>query len=240
MGRCFGLSKPANDTFSFFFETSGTSCNHIFGPPATTGKFMFFVGTYNGTMAEFWIGYDNGTLSKVAQKSYSGSIRTGNNQFLGDNDVNGNSIDGRVDEVKVYNRSMSYDEIHAHFNRRKFVNPEPSATFGAAEDAPSPNANETVGDNAIVTGIVNALGNSVPIYSDQLIYVRNQTNNQTSGKFDKVASNSTKRWAINYVTAGENYANIYNLTPSFYTLELSNLPSANITLEVELFISRTK
>ena len=188
--------------------------------------------------AEFWIGYDNKTLTKVAQKAYTGTVQTGATQWLGDNGVGGNYIDGKVDGVKVYNRSMTYEEILAHFNRRKFMNPEPSATFGSEE---SLTANETEGDNAIVQGIVNsAIGPSAIIYTEQQIYVYNLTGNQTTGKFDKLASYDKQRWAFNYVTAGESPTSMKNLTPSLYILEMANLSTSEITEKVEIFIDTTK
>lgn len=60
---------------------------------------------------------------------------------------------------------------------------------------------------------------------------------QKIGTFDKFASNGTVRWAFNYVTAGESYQNIGNVTPSFYTLEMQDMTSGGIETAVENFIN---
>jgi hypothetical protein len=109
------------------------------------------------------------------------------------------------------------------------------------EEQTENNANETAGDTAIVDGITSSvLGSSVPIYTDQQIYIRNQTGYQDQGMFDKVASSGNQRWAFNYVNGDADFENLGNITPSLYTLEIRNLPAANITALVKAFINSTK
>lgn len=104
-----------------------------------------------------------------------------------------------------------------------------------------PVANETEGDNAIQQGILNILPNAI-IYNDQQINTRDWNNVRQSGRFDKFAFNSTlnKRWAFNYITSGESFTNMANLSKSVFILELTNLDSAQITSRVEQFILGTK
>ena len=99
---------------------------------------------------------------------------------------------------------------------------------------------ETTAKNAIESGIINALSGGYSIYTDQKIYARNSANNQSVGQFDKVAKKLNKIWAFNRIGAYDSFVNMFNITPVFYTLELANKTSTNITIQVELLINSTK
>ncbi|MBI2549647.1 hypothetical protein HYV83_00510 [Candidatus Woesearchaeota archaeon] len=101
------------------------------------------------------------------------------------------------------------------------------------------NANEAEGDTAIELGINSSLASATK-YSEQQVYVRNLSNNQTLGTFDRVASFGSQRWLLNYVTSGESYVNAPNLTTAVYVLEITNKTSAQITDEVSRHINATK
>ena len=104
-----------------------------------------------------------------------------------------------------------------------------------------PFANETEGDTAIQQGILNTLPNAI-INNEQQLYTRHSNNTQQLGRFDKLAFNSTlnKRWAINYITSGESFTNMANLSKSLFILEMTDLSSNQITQRVEQFINGTK
>ncbi|MBI2140883.1 hypothetical protein HYU16_00515 [Candidatus Woesearchaeota archaeon] len=101
------------------------------------------------------------------------------------------------------------------------------------------NANEAEGDTAIELGINSSIPTATK-YKEQQVYVRNLSNNQTTGRFDWVASLGSQRWLLNYVTAGENYVNAPNLTTAVYVLEITNKTFAQITDEVSRHINATK
>ena len=103
----------------------------------------------------------------------------------------------------------------------------------------TPFANETQGDAAIEQGILNILGNGTTIYNETQVYTRNKTNAQQLGRFDKFTMNGSKRWAINYITPGENFTRMYNLSDTVFVLEMQDLYESEITSEVEAFISGT-
>jgi len=105
--------------------------------------------------------------------------------------------------------------------------------------ATATSANEAEARTAIETGINNALA-SPTIYTDQQIYLRDKNNNQDLGTFDKLASSNNQRWAINYITDGESYTNMFNITPVIYVLELTDLTTTEITTQVEEFINITE
>jgi len=58
--------------------------------------------------------------------------------------------------------------------------------------------------------------------------------------FDKVAVKENQTWAVNYVTSGESFENMVNITPVFYTLEMENLYYHEILEMVEDFIEGTE
>ena len=100
-------------------------------------------------------------------------------------------------------------------------------------------ANETEGRDAIEAGIMNILGNATTINTDQQVYTRTVADVQQLASFDKFTLNGTKRWSINYITAGEEYANMTNLSNNVYFLEMTSLSTDEITAEVEAFINGT-
>lgn len=99
---------------------------------------------------------------------------------------------------------------------------------------------EAGGDNAIGTGIQNALLSGYTNYTEVQIYARNLANNQTRGTFDRMTKKGSKVWAFNYVTKGQQHVNMFNLTPVLYVLEMSNITNTNITKTVETMINATK
>ena len=102
-----------------------------------------------------------------------------------------------------------------------------------------PAANESEGDAAITQGILNILPNAT-IYSEQQAYTRNATGVQQLGRFDRFAVFGSQRWAFNYITAGESFTNMSNLSQTFFVLEITDLTTSQITQQVEQFINGTK
>ncbi|MFH1592201.1 MAG: hypothetical protein ABIB47_02440 [Candidatus Woesearchaeota archaeon] len=101
-------------------------------------------------------------------------------------------------------------------------------------------ATENEGREAIEEGFLNSLISGYGNYTDQQVYIRNITNGQQLGLFDKVAVKENQTWAVNYVTSGESFENIVNITPVFYTLEMQNLYYHEILEAVEDLIEGTE
>ncbi len=100
-------------------------------------------------------------------------------------------------------------------------------------------ANETAGDDAITQGILNALPVAA-IHPEQQAYIRSSSGTQQLGRFDQIAVFNNQRWAFNYITSGESFMNMNNISTNFYTLELIDLFSNDITTQVSAFINATK
>lgn len=101
-------------------------------------------------------------------------------------------------------------------------------------------ASETPGDNAIQIGIEASEIWPCTVYSEQRLSARNLAASQLTGIFDRVAVKDNKRWAINYVSAGESQiTGLFNLTPVLYILQLQNQTNETITDQVGKLINST-
>ncbi len=99
---------------------------------------------------------------------------------------------------------------------------------------------ESAARDSIDLGIRNSLSNNYALYADQKIYARNSANTQSAGTFDRVVKKLSKIWAFNRIGYSDSYVSMFNVTPVFYTLEIINKTSAQITNETELLINATK
>ncbi len=95
--------------------------------------------------------------------------------------------------------------------------------------------------NAIDDGILaSSIGSGATTYKNQKVYLRNLANTQVLATVDRVAVYGSQRWVINYRDEGEASANLFNITPVVYSLEMFNLSTSQIKSTVELFINSTK
>ncbi len=112
--------------------------------------------------------------------------------------------------------------------------------YWASDDRP---ANYTYveldGDVAITTGILNVLPTAI-IHNEQQVYTRNASNTQQLGRFDKFVQYNNQRWAFNYVTSGESFTNMQNISNIFFVLEMQGLTPVQIETLVAQFINQTK
>ena len=101
-------------------------------------------------------------------------------------------------------------------------------------------ATESEAALAIRDAIQSALFSSYLNFTYQKIYSRQISNAQNYGTFDIVAKKGSKVWAFNYITNGESYVRMPNMTPVLYTSEFANLTQAQIISKVGNFINLTK
>ena len=92
---------------------------------------------------------------------------------------------------------------------------------------------------AIETGITNALGSGVSVYTDQQIYIRYFNGTQSLGTFDKFAIYGDQRWAFNYVTENESFTHMNSIGTTVNIWENQSLTTEQITNQVELQINTT-
>jgi hypothetical protein len=76
----------------------------------------YFALGYNGTNVNFGL---NGSINSIS--TFNKPLHT--NPF---NLLIGDGFSGSIDDVRIYNRSLSPGEIKAHYERRKYIDPEPN------------------------------------------------------------------------------------------------------------------
>ena len=79
-------------------------------PQLSRGNWCHLVGTYDGSFANLYV---NGTKEGTGPQAISGSIADNPNPFYF------NWMDGMVDEVRIYNRALSDDEVKALYDSYK-------------------------------------------------------------------------------------------------------------------------
>ena len=92
----------------------------------------------------------------------------------------------------------------------------------------------------IQKGIDTSVISGATVYDSQLVYIRDLNNNQVMGRVDKFAVSGTQRWALNYKSLEESFIGLFNLTTSFYALEMEKITNATIRYTVSKFINDTK
>jgi hypothetical protein len=103
-------------------------------PANYLNQWTHVVGTYDGGTFKIYI---NGELKNSANYTLSGS--SGTLTRVGYyKSTSPQPWDGYIDEVAIYDRVLSQEEIQAHYYRRKFASPQPSTTVSAEETNGSP------------------------------------------------------------------------------------------------------
>ncbi|HEY3159968.1 MAG TPA: LamG domain-containing protein, partial [Vicinamibacterales bacterium] len=133
------------------------------GALATTG-WTHLATTYDGTMQRLYV---NGV--EVGTRAQTGSMAVGNQPLRigGNASFAGEFFEGLIDEVKVYNRALSADEIGADMGTVAPPPPPPppapagglvlSFSFDEADGQPAMDAS-TSGRNGVITGAVRVPG----------------------------------------------------------------------------------
>ena len=76
-------------------------------------QWTHLAATYDGTIQRFYV---NGT--QVAQRPLSGPIQVSSSPLrMGGNSIWGEFFQGRIDEVRVYNRALNATDIQTDMNR---------------------------------------------------------------------------------------------------------------------------
>lgn len=230
--RLFMIESSANGKIACGLDTKAVS-TQVLG----LNKWYYITCVLNGTTVDnsAWTLYINGVVNSSDKCSppWCGAgdapfrIGSGFGAAYG-------TANGLVDEVTLINASLTTDQVMAEYQSYNTSN------FFLGTGELIYYNNETGGRAAIAQGIQDALGNNTLIYTDQQIYTRNLTNGQQLGRFDKVAVYGSQRWAFNYITTGESFTNIRNMTPVLYVWEMQNVSLAYTRTAVNNFITQTK
>ncbi|MBI4017103.1 MAG: S8 family serine peptidase, partial [Candidatus Aenigmarchaeota archaeon] len=119
--RQFVLYKDGNKKFAFDVSSTGTtiSADRVSLTTATTGTLFHVVGVYDGPTSTLDIYVngvkDNGALTGTVP---SGLFNSTANVRVG-SEIGGFFFNGTIDEVKIYNRTLSAEQILAIYNNSK-------------------------------------------------------------------------------------------------------------------------
>lgn len=99
----------------YFYNSTGTSSQSIASSHSIQlNKWQHVAVTYNGTHAVFYV---NGTAQTPDLTSARGPIRTNTNGlYIGNSSSSGRAFDGIIDELRIWNRTLSQSEIQAEMN----------------------------------------------------------------------------------------------------------------------------
>ncbi|MDQ3580592.1 MAG: LamG domain-containing protein [Pseudomonadota bacterium] len=111
-GLAYGLyansdtSRPAGSIYI------GGDKNLLGGPWLLANTWVHLATTYNGSTQLLYV---NGT--EVASRAQSGSIEVSNGALrIGGNSLWGEFFQGRIDDVRVYNRALSATQVNTDMN----------------------------------------------------------------------------------------------------------------------------
>ena len=117
-GSVYMLELESNGQIRFHIHntTDGDIINLINGS-YTLNTWQFVVGTFNGSVGTLYV---NGTLTAF-QNSSGGSIYSGSTQnlFIGTLRNTARFFNGTIDEVKLWSRALSVDEVRQEYARGK-------------------------------------------------------------------------------------------------------------------------
>ena len=159
----------AHSNNSFYFRVSPNGSAPLTQVASTTtlsaNTWYHIVGVYNGTDLRIYV---NGSLD-CTPVSYSGGIYNNTTNFIIGSAAGGNYWNGRIDDVAVWSRALSADEVLALYNSIDdfiFITfPIPKATFNFTGKIPVASINYRLGipkANFNFTGKVLSVMTSAP------------------------------------------------------------------------------
>ncbi|MCK5063018.1 MAG: LamG domain-containing protein, partial [Candidatus Aenigmarchaeota archaeon] len=112
----YALYSNGTDIYTFYGYFDGSVVNVSSGVSLPIGKWTYFAATYNSTAVSLYV---DGILKK--SQSISGVIGYDNHPVLIGADDEGNPtyewyVNGSIDEVKIWNRALTSEEINASYN----------------------------------------------------------------------------------------------------------------------------
>ncbi len=97
-----------NNAFSFNVGKNGIGDASVAGSTFTLGQWYHLVGVYNGTNINFYI---NGVSVGTAAYTFGALSNPDGILSIGGGGAAGNTFDGSIDDVRIYNRALSASEV---------------------------------------------------------------------------------------------------------------------------------
>lgn len=245
----FSINQPDGDKIISNSQLVPDTWYHLVGVKNSTNLILYIDGES-----------DNIITNTNPLTEYTGPLRIGAGEFFGPIF----NFNGTIDNVRIYNRSLSAEQIHQMYLDTKDgysnsntitsgetnggetwtcqVTPNDAQLDGLTKETSinvSTPTNETTARDAIVEGINNIIPNST-VYTDLEIDIRYFSSSQDTGSFDKVAFQDNQTWAFNYVTGNESFTNVNSSSYNIFNVwENSSLSYNQIVNQVEDYINST-
>jgi len=225
---------PMNASYNKNITITHMDGNSTDWPNNATGNQAYWDDMGNGTVYatkyNFNPGYNKRTiyfnLSNGAYEDFESRLTAGTTFSIGIRSLGDDTVPQPNDEAQMW-------AFHSSTGSPASERPVLEVTYFVN------GSNETAGDAAIETGILNSLPNAT-IHDEQQVYIRLNNGTQQIGRFDKFVQYGNQRWGINYITEGESYTYMNNVSDVFYVLELEDMFVEDIEDAVEAFINSTK
>ncbi len=122
-GAAFGISGIINTGQGAFSVHSNTDL--------AAGSWHHVAVTYDGATLSLYVDAALARSCSATGSIYASSVPV----LIGSLSQSANFFDGSIDEVRIYSRALSLQEITCHFERRKFASSEPSVSSPGAEES---------------------------------------------------------------------------------------------------------
>jgi regulation of enolase protein 1 (concanavalin A-like superfamily) len=109
--RGWGINVEANNTWAFQIAGNSTTSISLNAPNVITGQWVHVAGVYDPTVPAMRF-YVYGQLVAERMDIPTSHFNSPANAWIGRRE-NGTEFDGRIDEVRVFNRALSAEEIRA-------------------------------------------------------------------------------------------------------------------------------
>lgn len=95
--------------------------------PFTAGSWHLIACTYDATSGNAYLYVDG---IEVGSDTATGNLRAGTNAIrIGSCEASGDNFNGKMDEIRYYNRALSLPEITRYFKRSKYTSPAPTTVI---------------------------------------------------------------------------------------------------------------
>jgi len=108
------IHMQTNGNVQYGIRNTATGINQVSGGVASLNQWTFIVGTYDGTTLSIYI---NGAFITSTPRTITELRATTQLKIGADVGISGNFVtfNGLIDEVRIYNRALSADEVMQHY-----------------------------------------------------------------------------------------------------------------------------
>ena len=172
LGQNGWMIKQQNDNFRVFFDTEAAGNQTSYAPdncswPYNEGKWVFLWLRYDGSSVQFgslYDRYDRISDAEIAASQSWNNTSVGGNIILspaeiyvgGTGNADSGNINAHIDDIRLYNNAISYNELAKVFNNQEYSVPEISAfdnVITAIPFGPAVLSAKITGNSAPITSV---------------------------------------------------------------------------------------